>query len=764
MLKKISNLSLRWKFMLAPVLGIIFTFILAISFISTETEQRKKLSTIQKITMENSRVLTHLATLLASNHAHAYELLKIAADGGDEARLYEMGKPLLNNVHRIERETLLASSNINSTDLIIKNIADYKKQIITAVEMSTVDLSLAYKYMTLASSEFNKANAAFLKTNKAMQNNLKTQLLDFHRETDATLYKYSVFFIAVIFIVIIISYLLAKLLSQDIQHSINTLNKLATNDNTETTRSEVAQLNQVINHVKQSHFKLKKIRNELKQQKNQLRSILDNMVDGVITINEDGTVLSFNKAAEKAFSYSVAEITGENISKLISNHDEYLKKYLQKDKTQILGVGREVKAIRKNKETFPIYLSVTELPINIKGKRHFVGCFRDITITKQQEQQIRRSQKMDALGKLTGGIAHDYNNMLGVILGYSELLISVLPHQTEKINYVKTIIHAAKRSVKLTSKLMAFSRLKKNDAEKLSLNNLIKNQQHMLEKTLTVRIKLTLDLDKNLWPIKVDIGDLEDAILNICINAMHAIPENGSLTIQTQNNTIEKNNISPIELQLGDYVRLDIIDTGCGMNEETLNKIFDPFYSTKGDLGTGLGLSQVYGFIERSHGAIKVYSELGHGSRFSLYFPRLLEKINDTSNKKTDSEKNIEGTETILVVDDEPELLNLCSTMLQQYGYKTFTADNAFQALAILKKESVDLMLSDVIMPDTDGFKLANAVQKKYPKIKIQLISGFSDNRHVNSSDKSLNDNLIHKPYNSQVLLTRIRELLDNNE
>ncbi len=749
--------------MLAPILGIIFTFILASQFVSTSLEQRQAFAHTQKITMDNSRLFSQLATRLATNHAQVYQLLKFA-ESSDESRLYKIGKPLLNEVHRIELDTRLAAKNIDSTEALLHSLSNYRKTIITSVEMSTVDLSLAYKFMTQATSEFNATNSQFLKLNGRMQKNIEEQLINFHQQANDILQKYTTLFFIAILVVIIISFLLARILSHDLQQSINTLSKLTSNEDLIDNRSEVTQLSQVIKHVQENHQKLKKTRHDLSQKESQLRSILDNMVDGVITMDESGIVLTFNKAAENMFGYTAAQMFGKSIDQLMSKqdagqHSKYLQNYLTTGEKNIIGTGREVKAMRRNGCTFPIHLSVTELPNKINNKRCFIGSCKDITVSKQQEQQIRRSQKMDALGKLTGGIAHDYNNMLGVILGYADLLTSVLTDQPEKTNYVNKIIHAAERGAKLTSKLLAFSQLKQTDAEKLDLNNLLINQHHMLEKTLTVRIKLVFDLHSDLWAIKVDIGELEDAILNICINAMHSMEHDGQLTIQTQNFTIEKENIDLIELHPGDYVRLNFNDTGHGMSEETMSKIFDPFYSTKGDKGNGLGLSQVYGFIERSNGAIKVYSEPGHGTRFALYFPRLIEESHDTQIEKPEVEINLQGNESILVVDDEPELLNLCYGILKQNGYTVFKANDALQALDILEQENIDLLLSDVIMPDMDGFKLAARVQKDYPHIKIQLTSGFSDNRHTIMDDKSIHENLIHKPYNSQTLLKRIREL-----
>jgi len=282
----------------------------------------------------------------------------------------------------------------------------------------------------------------------------------------------------------------------------------------------------------------------------------------------------------------------------------------------------------------------------------------------------------------------------------------------------------------------------------------------MLEKTLTARIQLTLDLTNDVWPIYVDGSELGDAILNMSINAMHAIEGNGQLTIQTSNQTINMMDAQPLGLTPGDYVLLSITDTGRGMDEATKEKIFEPFYSTKGDKGTGLGLSQVYGFVQRSGGAINVYSELNHGTQFVLYFPRYYESGHDEQSAEDHSESIFADNESILVVDDESSLLNLTREILSQHGFNVITAENAKKALDILEHEHVDILISDIIMPEIDGYQLAAMVKEKYPAIKIQLASGFADNRNAGMVDENLQKSLLHKPFNSQILLQRIRELL----
>jgi len=468
-------------------------------------------------------------------------------------------------------------------------------------------------------------------------------------------------------------------------------------------------------------------------------------------------------------------IWGQNSEDLYQNPRLWIEAVHPDDREQVIDdIPKDINSIgeyvefRKYRIQRPdgqiLWIKARAYPIHDHDGQviRIAGVAEDITEQVEMEETLRRTQKMDALGKLTGGIAHDYNNMLGIILGYTELLKDQLVDQPKLAKYIETIHHAGERGAKLTRKLLAFSRKNISDAEMLNINALLQDKQHMLEKTLTARIKLIFDLADNLWPVWLDDGDLEDAIVNLSINAMHAIDGNGQLTIQTRNVSINESDARLFQVKPGEYVQLSVNDTGRGMNEDTKEKIFEPFFSTKGNKGTGLGLSQVYGFVERSSGAIKVYSEPGHGTRMMLYFPRYYDTGSNNKLNEEHAAINFRGHENILVVDDEPPLLNLTREILESQGYHITCAENAKQALDILEQNSIDLLLSDVIMPEMDGYQLATKVREKYPGIKIQLVSGFADDRHIDIADNSFHDNLIYKPYQSRTLLKRIRDLLDD--
>jgi CheY-like chemotaxis protein len=295
----------------------------------------------------------------------------------------------------------------------------------------------------------------------------------------------------------------------------------------------------------------------------------------------------------------------------------------------------------------------------------------------------------------------------------------------------------------------------------------------MLQKTLTISINLIYTLHDDLWQVWLDGSDMEDAILNLCINAMHAMNEHGKLTIETKNESINQKQAKELNITPGEYVLLSFTDTGCGFDEKIKEKIFDPFFTTKGESGTGLGLSIAYSFVQNSGGAVDVDSVEGEGTQFRLYFPRHCDGLIDTGSRKQvpyevafkEKEKEKEKEkQNILLVDDESSLLAVTSKILSSSGYKVFSAHDAIGALRILKREPIHIMISDVIMPNIDGYELASIVKEKYPHIKVQLVSGFAGSRNSNMVDASLQKNMLHKPVNSEDLLSRVRELAEQND
>lgn len=506
-----------------------------------------------------------------------------------------------------------------------------------------------------------------------------------------------------------------------------------------------------------------KLREAAYKSRRDLQSIMDNSPAIIYVRDSEGKFSFVNNQFVELYQINHEEIIGQTLCSVFSK--ELCEQMAAHDKDIFkLGKTLETEQSVVHAEGLRIYSSI-KFPLRDGDNNIYAICdiSTDITDKKAKDEQLRRSQKMDALGKLTGGIAHDYNNMLGVILGYSDIIEETVKEQPKLAKYIYEIKHAAERGATLTKKLLTFSRQHSSASSVVNINSLLQNSQLMLEKTMTVRISLILKLQKNIFMVNVDANELEDAILNMSINAMHAIDGNGQVTFETRNETISSIDAQQLQISAGEYVLLSITDTGCGMDNDIKDKIFDPFYSTKGEFGTGLGLSQVYGLVQRSKGNIKIYSELGHGSRFTLYFPRFYQSEIEEQAFKEVEITDLSGNQAILVVDDEPALANVTSQILAQQGYQVFRANSGADALKILEQQSIDVLLSDVIMPEMDGYQLAAIVSEKYPKIKIQLSSGFSDTRHIDNINIKLQKNLLDKPYHSKRLLVRIRELINNS-
>ena len=379
------------------------------------------------------------------------------------------------------------------------------------------------------------------------------------------------------------------------------------------------------------------------------------------------------------------------------------------------------------------------------------------------EDIVRRSMKMDALGKLTGGIAHDYNNMLGVIIGYVDLLAEKLGDRPELLKYVKQIEKASESSVKLTNKLLGFARKNEIEVQDTNIHHVINEIEEIIRKVLTAGIYLTLDIQEELWDISVNISDLENSIMNLTINAKHAVGDKGSLNIIAQNILLNSKAADKLALNAGEYVLLNIKDSGKGMNSDIKERIFDPFFTTKGERGSGLGLSQVYGFVQRSHGAIDVDTREDEGTCFKMYFPRKITsiKISKEKERKT-TDTTYQKVKSIMVVDDNKELADLISEMLTGAGYKTEVANNASDALKKFKQHVYDVMITDIIMPGMNGYELATQIKEKHPKVKIIVTSGYDDKEVSHAKDAGNYVMRLQKPVSREELLGSIDGLFES--
>jgi len=419
---------------------------------------------------------------------------------------------------------------------------------------------------------------------------------------------------------------------------------------------------------------------------------------------------------------------------------------------------------RQNGQTFPVEVLFTAIPFGDETVLHAV--WRDISEHQRTEIALRRTQKMEAIGQLTGGIAHDFNNILGIILGNLDLLEPHIETDEEIQKRIKGIRHAAQRAVDLTRQLLGFSRSDVSSSAVTDINRQIKDMSNLIARSLTPQVEIEHNFCQPIWLTEISSGDFEDALLNLIINASDAMKGRGLLTIETANVVLDEDYCRhDPEVIPGQYVELAVSDNGEGMSTEVQERVFEPFFSTKKQgKGTGLGLAMVFGFVKRSAGAIKVYSEQGIGSTFRIYLPRACQEKEEQPKPSPSRTAFPKGNETILVVDDEPGLVELVEETLSRQGYRIITASNATQALTKFEEESsIDLLFSDVVMPGgLNGFELAEKLTTLQPSLKVLLTSGYTEKAIARNGQSRFRANLLNKPYTQIDLSMKIRALLDH--
>ena len=495
-----------------------------------------------------------------------------------------------------------------------------------------------------------------------------------------------------------------------------------------------------------------------------LQGIMDNSPAVIYVKDIEGQYMMVNKEFEKRFDILSDDVKGKTThdifpaaiaDEMVLNDQDVLHSRLP--------LYSEEKA--PHEDGVHYYSSSKFCLFDSKGEPYAVcGISTDITEQRKQAELLRRSQKMEAVGNLTGGIAHDFNNLLNVIIGYSEILDRNLEENSANQSFAKEIRTAGHRGAVLTQKLLSFSGQVVVEKSTVDINGVLQEDLGMLKRAVTARVQVKMDLADGLWQVELDKSEFEDVILNLSINSMHAMPGGGTLTYVSRNETLSVLESDSIGLPgPGEYVRFSVIDTGVGIDKETQARVFEPFFTTKGHQGTGLGLSQVYGFMQRCNGTVTLHSDTGSGTEFALYFPRDTSADAEVSDEATESNSDIQlrGSETILLVDDEVALLDLGQNIFKQQGYKVFCAEGADSALWILSRNKVDVMISDIIMPGTDGYELAGKVEQLYPDVKIQLVSGYRGDRGLEEKDNPYTRTIIEKPYNIEQLLKRVRQLVD---
>jgi PAS domain S-box-containing protein len=515
----------------------------------------------------------------------------------------------------------------------------------------------------------------------------------------------------------------------------------------------------------------------LRESEKRYRELYDNAPVGYHEFDTEGRITNMNRTGLEMLGYTEEEMTGRFIWETNADEKGARRRILER----LAGIRPAEHSYRttfrrKDRSTFPVLID-NRLIKDDKGK--IIGIrsiVQDITERDKAEQelallqeQLRQSQKLEAIGQLAGGIAHDFNNLLTIIRGYGEVVLAELRKGDPLRTSIEAIEKSTNRASALTRQLLAFSRRQVMEMKVQDLNGLVSDLDRMLRRIIGEDIQLETLLADNLGRVKVDPGQIEQVIVNLAINARDAMPLGGKLTIETENVELDENDVrNRVGMAPGRYVLLSVSDNGTGIARDIKDRIFEPFFTTKEKgKGTGLGLSVVYGIVKQSGGEIWVESEMGLGTYFKIFLPRVEEPLEEMKERTEglDTLPSYRGSETVLLVEDEEEVRNLAVLILRKQGYRVLDAIQGGDALLICEKHPgpIHLMVTDVVMPGMAGPELALRLKSLHPEMKVLFMSGYSDDAIVHHGVISKGAEFIQKPFTLDGLARKVREILDRS-
>ncbi|MCW3849568.1 PAS domain S-box protein [Sphingomonas sp. LB-2] len=511
---------------------------------------------------------------------------------------------------------------------------------------------------------------------------------------------------------------------------------------------------------------------ELRQSEERFRLLVQGVTDyAIYLLDETGHVSSWNAGAARFKGYVADEIIGEHFSRFYSEEDR-MAGVPEAALETARSAGRfEAEGWRVRKDGSRFWASVVIDPIRNDDGRliGFAKVTRDLTEKRAIEEQLRQSQKMEAVGQLTGGLAHDFNNLLTGISGSLEMMqMRWAQGRTADFDRYFMAAHGAvKRAASLTHRLLAFSRRQTLDPKPTNVNRLLGGIEDLVRRTVGPSVDVEVVGASGLWPTLVDPNQLENAVLNLCINGRDAMPDGGKLTIETTNKWLDERAARQQDLPVGQYVAVCVTDTGTGMTPDVIAKAFEPFFTTKplGE-GTGLGLSMIYGFARQSGGQVRVYSEVGQGTTMCLYLPRYDgDAPADEVDRSAARSGPVGDGEVVLVIDDEPTVRMLVAEVLGESGYAVIEAADGPSGVRILESNTrIDLLITDVGLPGgMNGRQVADAARASRPNLKVLFITGYAENAVIGRGRLENGMFVLTKPFQMEVLAGRIREIIEQN-